>query len=114
MGGERHCHLEVRAARLGGRAAWRGAGLAGAGLVPRLGLRIGGYVPDFRPKFADERTLATPAFVGWEVRAWEVGLVDLINSLSPTAHEWVRHDPTLRIAPKPTPLHPIGIRRSWE
>jgi hypothetical protein len=74
------------------------------------GSGIGGYVPDFEEVHGDREPGELPKLVGWETSAWAVGLVRLINSFSPTS-DWVRLDPTPRVAPSPSPVHPVDAAR---
>lgn len=74
------------------------------------GSGIGGYVPNFRPRFGDDEDGA-PTLEGWEVSAWAVAITRLVNSFSHTDREWMNVDPTLAIVPSPSGVHPIDAAR---
>lgn len=74
------------------------------------GSGIGGYVPDFEEVHADRQPGELPELVGWETTAWAAGLARLINSFSETA-DWPRFDPTPRIVPSPSSVHPVDAQR---
>ena len=73
------------------------------------GSGVGGYVADFQARFG-ELVEGVPSIDGWEASVWAVGLTRLLNGFSATG-EFFRFDPTPRIVPKPSPLHPIDAGR---
>lgn len=75
------------------------------------GSGIGGYVPDFRAIYGEDDDEGTPSIAGWEVSAWDVGLARLINSFA-SVPDFYKFDPTPRIVPEPSKLHPVDAARS--
>jgi hypothetical protein len=75
------------------------------------GSGVGGYVPNFRPRYAERDGVARPSVDGWEVSAWEVRLARLINVLSGSG-DFGGFDPTPRLVPSPSSIHPLDAARS--
>ncbi len=75
------------------------------------GSGIGGYVADIQPDFGHDADLSRPTRVGWKTSAWAIALADLVNSLA-GSYDWGSFDPTHRLVPKPSTLHPIDAQRS--
>ena len=78
------------------------------------GSGVGGYVPDFEPRFGDydeEVGGGVRKLDGWDASTWSIALANLINSFSHTAGEFGNVDPTLNLVPSPLTLHPIDARR---
>jgi hypothetical protein len=74
------------------------------------GSGIGGYVADFHPRFGDyDEELGGGArkIDGWEASAWAIGLARLINAFSHTAGEFAGFEPTARLVPSPSKVHPV-------
>jgi hypothetical protein len=69
------------------------------------GSGIGGYVPFFRPVFSDGK-LGEDRLKRWEASTWDVGFARLLDSFE-GAGGLGPHDPTGRICPKPSPVHPV-------
>lgn len=74
------------------------------------GSGIGGHVADFSPNFkdydvGDDDEDRAPD--GWTASTWSIGLAGLINSFSPTIHEFVKFDPTSRLVLDPRRIHPV-------
>jgi hypothetical protein len=72
------------------------------------GSGVGGYVPDFQPRYGEPEE-GVSAIEGWETTAWAVGLAGLLNSYSATG-EFGTFDPTPRIVPTPSSVHPVDER----
>lgn len=72
------------------------------------GSGMGGYVAGFQGVFSDGDD--GPTRTGWTTSTWEIGLAGLVNSMS-TTHEWRDLDPTYRLVPAPSTLHPIDAQR---
>jgi hypothetical protein len=75
------------------------------------GSGIGGYVPDFEPVFAERDAGGPPELERWEVTQWAAALARLINSFSAPS-DWPSFDPTTRVAPSPSPVHPVDAVRA--
>jgi hypothetical protein len=75
------------------------------------GSGVGGYVPDYQPVFADSDPGEAPELERWETSTWAVGLAGLLNVFSASG-EWYTVDPTARVDPSPSPIHPIDAQRS--
>lgn len=79
------------------------------------GSGVGGYVADFSPRFGDYDEAVgggVRRIDGWEASAWSVGLAGLINSFSTIAREFANVDPTARVVPSPSTVHPVDAERS--
>lgn len=74
------------------------------------GSGIGGYVPHFSPVYG-ESAPGQAALEGWKTTKWAIGLVYLINSFSHTASEFYGFEPTSRLVPSPSPIHPVDEAR---
>jgi hypothetical protein len=98
------------------RAGWAVVLLSGSPIWQTLvwyldwGSGVGGYVSDFQPVFADRELGGTPDLEGWMTTVWAVGLARLINGFSATGN-WYTFDPTPRLVPHPSSLHPIEAER---
>lgn len=75
------------------------------------GSGIGGYVAHFHPRFGKDDEHHRPTIAGWEVSEWEVAITRLINSFSHTDRDWATVDPTPRIVPNPSKIHPTDFAR---
>lgn len=75
------------------------------------GSGIGGYVADFRPRFGPDDESGTPTLEGWEATRWSIGLARLLNVFSNVATEFARFEPTDRLVPEPSSLHPVDDQR---
>lgn len=76
------------------------------------GSGVGGYVPYFRARYGDRDEGGIPTIEGWETSAWAVGLAGLLNTFSPTAGDFANLDPTTRVVPSPSPIHPVEASRN--
>jgi hypothetical protein len=65
------------------------------------GAGIGGYVAALQPREGADSQ--------WTASAWAVGLARLLNGLSGSA-DFHRFDPTGRLVPDPSPVHPLDSR----
>jgi hypothetical protein len=75
------------------------------------GSGIGGYVPDFEPRFGDTFEEGGPKLEGWDVSSWAAALARLLNDFSHTGSDFARLDPTPRLVPSPSKLHPVDLAR---
>ena len=75
------------------------------------GSGVGGYVANFQPRFADDHEGGTPTRDGWDASAWSIGLARLLNAVS-GAGDFDRYEPTDRLIPEPTSLHPVDAARA--
>ena len=98
------------------RPSWVVVLLGGAPIWQQLvwyldwGSGIGGYVPDFQAILKDGES-HRPELVGWETTTWATGLARLINSFSATG-DFGTFDPTPRLVPQPSGLHPVDAART--
>jgi hypothetical protein len=74
------------------------------------GSGIGGYTANIQPVFGDSDEDGTPQIARWETTTWAVGLADLISQFS-VATDFFKFDPTNRLVPKPSNVHPIDAER---
>jgi hypothetical protein len=71
-----------------------------------------GYVAAFEPIHSQDRVAGeAPRLEGWEASAWSVGVARLLNELSITG-DFHEVDPTDRIVPERSTLHPIEASRA--
>jgi hypothetical protein len=75
------------------------------------GSGIGGYVAYFRERFGKDDQSGTPTLEGWETTTWSIGLARLLNVFSNAGSEFARFEPTSRVVPEPSRLHPVDEQR---
>jgi hypothetical protein len=73
------------------------------------GSGIGGHVAGFSPQFKDYNPddAEDRGSVGWRASQWATDLAALIESFSPTAGQFASFNPTARLVPYPSRLHPV-------
>ncbi|HEX3240301.1 MAG TPA: hypothetical protein VHR18_09220 [Solirubrobacterales bacterium] len=69
------------------------------------GSGVGGFVPDIQPVFGPLEE-GVPSIERWETTKWHVGLARLISSFEATG-DWYSFEPTERIVPEPSGIHPV-------
>jgi|GEM_PF-3216580 hypothetical protein len=75
------------------------------------GSGIGGWVPHFSPVFGEDDENRVPTLAGWKTDQWSIKLVGLINSFSHTWREFANVEPTARLVPNPSTVHPVDAAR---
>jgi hypothetical protein len=48
---------------------------------------------------------------GWETTTWSIGLARLLNVFSHVGADFARFEPTSRLVPEPSRLHPVDDQR---
>jgi hypothetical protein len=75
------------------------------------GTGVGGYVANFQPRFAADSDRGRPKRDGWDASAWSIGLARLLSVFSATG-EFDAVEPTGRLVPSPSTLHPVDAARA--
>lgn len=74
------------------------------------GSGVGGFVSDIQAVFGDLED-GVPSIERWETTKWAAGLARLLNSFEATG-DWYSFDPTPRVVPELTSLHPVDACRA--
>jgi len=72
------------------------------------GSGVGGHVAYFEPRFADSGTRSS--IEGWNASKWSIDLARLINTFSASG-DFGNFDPTQRVVPNPSDIHPVDAER---